>query len=70
MPDVTSASVLAWVDAYEGAWRAREVGALREVFTPDAVYLTEPYAAPVVGLDAIAQLWLEESEPDEIFGAS
>lgn len=70
MAEVTSTSVLDWVDAYERAWRARDVSLLRDVFAPDAVYLTEPYATPVVGLDAISALWLEESDPGEVFVAS
>lgn len=70
MPDLTSEAVLGWVDRYEHAWRTRDTGLLREVFSHDAVYLTEPYAEPVVGLEAIEGLWLEESDPDEVFQAS
>lgn len=61
---------MGWVDRYEHAWRTRDTRLLVDVFARDAVYLTEPYAAPVVGLEAIGRLWLDESDPDEVFQAS
>lgn len=69
-PDLSAEALLAWVTRYEHAWRTRDTRLLRDVFTQDAVYLTEPYAEPVVGLAAIEQLWLEESEADEVFHTS
>jgi mannose-6-phosphate isomerase-like protein (cupin superfamily) len=62
---------LAWLDAYEGAWRSPGTDALRRIFSADAVYLKSPYAEPVVGLDAIAAMWDEERDgPDEFFTMS
>jgi ketosteroid isomerase-like protein len=57
-----------WVTAYERAWRTAGTDQLAELFTPDATYLTTPFADPVRGLDAIAELWEAEREgPDEEF---
>lgn len=61
-------TVRGWVRAYEAAWRAPGTGALPAVFTPDASYLHSPYEQPVVGLDAIGQMWEEDRDgPDEVF---
>lgn len=66
-----STGFLAWIDGYERVWRAAGTDGLRQLFHPDAVYLTTPYAEPVVGLDAIAVLWEEERDgPDEVFTMS
>jgi ketosteroid isomerase-like protein len=60
--------VLAWVEAYERAWRTPGVEALDAIFTPDATYLQGPYREPVVGLPAIARMWEAERDgPDEVF---
>lgn len=62
---------LAWLDAYESAWRSPGTDGLRGLFAADAVYLQSPYAEPVVGLDAIAVMWEDERDgPDEVFTMS
>jgi ketosteroid isomerase-like protein len=65
---VDRASVADWARRYEVAWRTAGTAMLAELFTDDATYLTEPYAAPYTGLDAITKLWDEQREgPDEAF---
>ena len=62
------ASIEAWIEAYERAWRTAGTGLLRELFTEDATYRMSPYEEPAVGLTAIAELWEREREgPDEPF---
>lgn len=57
-----------WINRYEHAWRSAGSDALADVFTDDAVYRHSPYADPVVGRTAIAELWESERDgPDEIF---
>lgn len=51
------ADVLAWVAAYERAWREDDVAAVGDLFTDDAVYLRSPYEDPLVGLTAIRGFW-------------
>jgi ketosteroid isomerase-like protein len=64
-------AVQKWVEAYERAWRAPGTDQLPELFTIDATYLLSPYEEPIVGLDAIRQMWDEEREgPDETFTLS
>jgi len=49
----TPEELLTWVEAYERAWRAPAAqvsSLLPTVFAADATYITEPYAAPRVGL--------------------
>ena len=63
-----AAGFLAWIDAYERAWRSPGTDQLTALFHPDAVYLMSPYADPFVGLDAITVMWDDEREgPDEAF---
>ena len=62
---------LAWLDAYESAWRSPGTDALHRLFAADAAYLKSPYAEPVVGLDDIAVMWEDERDgPDEAFTMS
>lgn len=66
-----STGFLGWMDAYESAWRSPGTDGLRLLFSSDAVYLTSPYAEPVVGLDGIAVMWEAERDgPDEVFAMS
>lgn len=51
--------VMAWVEAYESAWRDDEVDAVDELFADDAVYRPSPYEDPIVGLAAIKEFWPE-----------
>lgn len=65
---VDAAGFLAWIDAYEQAWRSPGTDRLAEIFDPDAEYLTTPYADPVVGLAAIRAFWEDERDgPEEAF---
>ena len=60
--------VSGWVAAYERAWRTPGTDGLGEVFTESASYQQAPYAEPLVGLPAIAEMWdAERDGPDEAF---
>lgn len=62
------ATAEAWVRDYERLWRTPGTDALGEIFTDDATYRTSPWAEPVVGLPALAELWEAERDgPDEQF---
>jgi ketosteroid isomerase-like protein len=68
MPAVDREQLAGWVAAYEEAWRTPGTDRLSDLFTPDATYLTEPYADPIRGLPAIASFWEEGRDgPDEVF---
>jgi hypothetical protein len=57
-----------WIARYEHSWRTAGTDHLAALFTADATYLVSPWAAPISGLAAIAQLWDAEREgPDEQF---
>lgn len=57
-----------WIEAYERAWRTAGTDDLGDLFASDARYSPAPFAAPVDGLDAIAEFWEAEREgPDEEF---
>jgi ketosteroid isomerase-like protein len=65
---LTRQGVAEWVAAYERAWRTAGTESLTELFTEEATYLQQPFAEPVVGLEAIARMWEAEREgPDEVF---
>ena len=67
MADLTPALLSGWMAAYERAWRSGPAADLEGLFAPDAEYLVEPYAVPLVGLSAIEAFWAEEVAPDEQF---
>ena len=52
-----------WLDAYVEAWRSNDAEMIGRLFTDDARYFYGPYAAPVIGRDAIVAAWL--TNPDE-----
>jgi hypothetical protein len=61
-------SVESWVARYERAWRTAGTGPLGELFSEDASYRMSPYEEPVIGLEAIGELWERERQgPDEEF---
>ena len=61
-------AVTDWLAAYEDAWRTAGTEPLGALFTSDAEYRMSPYAEPVRGLPAIAELWEAERDgPDEPF---
>jgi len=60
--------VARWVARYEAAWRSPGTAPLADLFGPDVTYLPSPWAAPIVGLDALAAFWdTERDGPDEEF---
>jgi ketosteroid isomerase-like protein len=62
------ATVSRWIAGYEAAWRAPGTVGLATLFTNDSTYLHSPYESPVVGLDAIRQMWEDDRDgPNEIF---
>lgn len=65
---IDRAGFAAWLRGYERSWRSPGTGHLAELFTEDASYRHSPYAAPIVGLPAIAEDWEREREgPAEVF---
>jgi SnoaL-like domain len=65
---VNRAGVIAWIEAYERAWRTAGTEPLGRLFTEDASYRMSPYEEPEHGLAAIGALWEREREgPDEKF---
>lgn len=66
MPD--RASVEAWIEGYERAWRTAGTDRLDALFAAAASYRMSPYEEPVVGLAAIGELWeRERTGPGEEF---
>jgi ketosteroid isomerase-like protein len=63
--------VAQWVSGYERAWRSSGTESLAKLFTRDAQYLVSPWAPPLDGVAAIAEMWDREREsPDEAFEMS
>jgi ketosteroid isomerase-like protein len=62
------ATVRDWVTGYERAWRTSGTEGLLSLFTTGASYLHSPYSEPVVGIDAIQEMWEGDRDgPDEAF---
>lgn len=51
-----------WVDRYRDAWESNDPEGIGSLFTDDARYLTEPYADPTEGRDAIVAAWLDSRD--------
>jgi hypothetical protein len=60
--NVTREQVQQWLNAYIGAWRSYDPAQIGALFSADAVVYYTPYAAPVMGRDAIIADWL--AHPD------
>ncbi|TRW43213.1 nuclear transport factor 2 family protein [Georgenia yuyongxinii] len=55
-----------WMEGYVRAWNSNDPADIQALFTEDAVYLTEPYAEPWQGRNAIVRGWLEiKDEPGQ-----
>jgi len=68
MARMERAQVERWVARYEELWRSAGTDGLAEIFAPDATYLASPWASPLDGLTAIAELWESgRTGPDESF---
>lgn len=53
-----------WLDDYVAAWISYDVEAIASLFSADIAYRFHPYDDPVVGIEAVVESWLGESEPD------
>ena len=51
---------MAWVAAYERAWRDGDLDGVTRLFTEDARYRTSPYAEPRVGHTRIQEFWRDD----------
>jgi uncharacterized protein (TIGR02246 family) len=55
-----------WVERYVVAWNSNDPRDIGSLFTADAEYFTEPYAAPWRGREEIVRGWLDaKDEPGE-----
>jgi len=52
----------AWVAGYRRAWESNDPAEIRALFTEDAEYRTEPYAAPWIGRENIIAGWLDHKD--------
>ncbi len=53
-------AVMAWVAAYERAWREGDLPDVERLFTSDARYRASPYEESGVGHEAIKAFWLDD----------
>jgi ketosteroid isomerase-like protein len=54
-----------WIEAYGEAWRRGDDAALGDLFTEDAVYRSDPFRPPRVGLDSIREYWRDVTSAQE-----
>jgi uncharacterized protein (TIGR02246 family) len=52
----------AWVDGYRAAWESNDPAAIGALFAEEGRYLTEPYAEPWTGREAIVAGWLDHRD--------
>jgi hypothetical protein len=59
-----------WLLSYGAAWQSGDAQAAIRLFADDAMYYENPFADPMVGIDAIHRYWSEgagESQKDVCF---
>jgi nuclear transport factor 2 (NTF2) superfamily protein len=73
---LTADELLAWIAAHDAAWRSNDPEAIGRLFSEDAIYRLGPwegpwrgYTGPIVGREAIVDLWTSTFDPDERFKA-
>ena len=59
---VDTETVEKWIAGYITAWDSNDEADIRALFTDDARYLTAPFVAARVGIDAIVAGWLEDRD--------
>ena len=52
----------AWLRGYIDAWRTGDRAAVEALFTEDARYAFAPFRPPLLGRDAIVEMWLKEPD--------
>lgn len=56
-PDITTATITAWVEQYLLAWRTNEATDIAALFSDDAEYHETPYDTDWIGRDEIVEGW-------------
>lgn len=57
-----------WIARYERAWRAPGTEALAALFDDAVIYVTSPWATPILGLASLRRFWdAARTGPDESF---
>lgn len=51
-----------WVDEYVRWWLVSDPVGVPKLFTPGVRYLRSPYAAPIVGHEALAEFWVADRD--------
>lgn len=60
-------AVTAWVENYRAAWLSNDAEEIGSLFTEDAAYFTEPFAAPWLGRETIVAGWLDRKDDPGTF---
>jgi ketosteroid isomerase-like protein len=54
-----------WIEAYAEAWHGGDDAALADLFTEDAVYRSDPFRPPRLGVDAIREYWRDATSTQQ-----
>lgn len=65
----STASVVDWLDRYVDVWKSGNQARVAELFTDDAVYYTDPFHDPRIGLGEIEEYWRISGDAPEAFEA-
>jgi ketosteroid isomerase-like protein len=66
---VTKRAVGEWLARYIDVWKSGDHSRVAELFTDDAAYYADPFAAPRHGHPAIAEYWRLTGDPADAFEA-
>ena len=51
-----------WLERYRAAWHTDDRVKIVPLFTSDVRYYTAPYRAPLEGVDAVVEYWLDQRD--------
>ena len=64
---ISTPDVVAWLDRYVDVWRSGDDSRVKELFSEDAAYFPDPFAAPRHGHAAIAEYWRISGDAPDAF---
>jgi ketosteroid isomerase-like protein len=66
---IAERAVVEWLGHYIDVWKSGDDSRIAELFSDDAVYYADPFAAALHGIAEIAELWGISGDPPDAFEA-
>jgi ketosteroid isomerase-like protein len=66
---ISERAVVEWLARYVDVWKSGDESRVAELFSDDAVYYANPFAAPLRGIAEIAEFWAISGDAPDAFEA-